>query len=186
MSTGWIVAVVVAAVVVYIVITFNRLIRARNMVREAWSGIDVQLTRRSNLIPNLVETVKGYASHERGLFEEISARRAASQNAGGVAAKSTTETELQGSLGRLMAVAEAYPELKANKNFLDLQQQLAEIEDQLQMARRYYNATVRDFNTEVRQFPDSLIAQPAGMREEPFFQAEEAARAAPVVSLARS
>lgn len=183
MRTSWIIIAVVVAVALYAIYVFNRLVRGRNMVREAWSGIDVQLTRRSDLVPALVETVKGYAAHERQLFEEIAARRSASLGAASVPAKSATETELQGSLGRLMAVAEAYPELKANKNFLQLQQQLAEIEDQLQMARRYYNATARDFNTDVRQFPDSLVAMPAGMREEPFFQADEAAKAAPVVKV---
>jgi LemA protein len=180
---NWIALAVLAAVIVYGVVVFNRLIRARNMVREAWSGIDVQLKRRSDLIPPLVETVKGYAAHERQLFEEITAKRNASLGAGGVQAKSAAEGALQGSLGRLMAVAEAYPQLKANQNFLELQKQLAEIEDQLQMARRYYNATVRDFNTDVRQLPDSLVAGAARMREEPFFQADDASRAAPVVSM---
>ncbi len=183
MRTSWVILAAVAAVALYAIYVFNRLVRARNMVREAFSGIDVQLRRRSNLVPNLVETVKGYASHERKLFEEISVRRAASLGAGGVQAKFAAEQNLQGSLGRLMAVAEAYPELKANQNFLALQQQLAEIEDQLQMARRYYNATVRDFNTDVRQLPDSLIASVAGMREEPFFQGDAADAAAPVVNL---
>ena len=183
MRSSWIIIAVVAAIALYAIYVFNRLIRGRNMVREAWSGIDVQLTRRSDLVPALVETVKGYAAHERQLFEEVASRRRASLGAGNVQMKSATETELQGSLGRLMAVAEAYPELKANKNFLQLQQQLAEIEDQLQMARRYYNATARDFNIDVRQFPGSLVATTAGMREEPFFQADEAAKAAPVVKI---
>src|SRR5262249_1425799 len=134
----WMVIALVAALLVYAVWAFNRLIRARNMVREAFSGIDVQLKRRSGLVPALVETVKGYAKHERDLFADIAAKRSASLAAGGVSAKEKAEGELQGSLGRLMAVAEAYPELKANQNFLELQKQLAEIEDQLQMARRYY------------------------------------------------
>src|SRR5437868_1916017 len=132
-SMTWIIAAVVVALAVAAVVMFNRLIRSRNMVREAWSGIDVQLRRRSDLIPNLVETVKAYASHERGVFEDITAKRATTMAAQGVAQTASSERDLQGALGRLLAVAEAYPQLKADQNFLSLQQQLAEIEDQLQM-----------------------------------------------------
>jgi LemA protein len=181
--TSWIILAVVALIALWAIVVFNRLIRGRNMVREAWSGIDVQLKRRSDLVPNLVETVKSYASHERTLFEEITKQRAASIAAADVAAKSATEAELQGSLARLFAVAEAYPELKAAGNFLTLQHQLAEIEDNLQMARRYYNGTVRDFNISVHTFPDALVASPLGFREQPFFQADAASTAAPVVKL---
>src|SRR5476649_1545671 len=165
MQTEWIVIAVLALIGLYAIVVFNRLIRGRNLVREGWSGIDVQLRRRSDLIPNLVEIVKGYASHERGLFEDIAAEQA-----------------LQGSLGRLFAVAEAYPELKANQNFLELQKQMAELEDQLQMARRYYNGTVRDFNIVIQSFPDVLLARLTGFHEEHFFQADAEAAANPSVS----
>ena len=182
-STTWIVVAVVVVLAVFAIVVFNRLIRARNMVREAWSGIDVQLRRRSDLIPNLVETVKAYAGHERGVFDDITARRAASVAAQGVAQTASSETALQGALGRLLAVAEAYPQLKADQNFLKLQTELSEIEDELQMARRYYNGTVRDFNIAIQTFPDVLIAHAVGMHEEHFFEADAASKAAPVVSL---
>ena len=182
-SFGWIVVAVVVALAIFVIVIFNRLIRARNMVREAWSGIDVQLRRRSDLIPNLVETVKAYAGHERGVFAEITARRAASVSAQGVAQTASSETALQGALGRLLAVAEAYPQLKADQNFLKLQTELSEIEDQLQMARRYYNGTVRDFNIAIQTFPDVLIAHAAGMHEEHFFETDAASKVAPTVSL---
>lgn len=184
MPTHWIVIACVAVVAVYAVLVFNRLIRARNLVREGWSGIDVQLRRRNDLIPNLVETVKAYAAHERGVFEEIAAKRTASLAGNGAQQKAAAEGELQGSLGRLLAVAEAYPQLKADQNFLKLQEELATTEDELQMARRYYNGTVRDFNIAVRQFPDLLIAAPLGMREEHFFETDAASKALPRVSLA--
>jgi LemA protein len=182
MSTQWIVIGVLAVIAIYAVVIFNRLIRGRNLVREGWSGIDVQLRRRSDLIPNLVEIVKGYARHERGLFEDIAAKRTSAISADGVSAKGAAEQALQGSLGRLFAVAEAYPELKANQNFLELQKQMAELEDQLQMARRYYNGTVRDFNTSIQTFPDVLLSRPWGFQEEHFFQADAASVAAPNIS----
>jgi LemA protein len=182
-SLTWTIVSVVFALIVAAIVIFNRLIRARNMVREAWSGIDVQLRRRSDLIPNLVETVKAYAGHERGVFDEVTARRAASVAAQGVAQTASSESALQGALGRLLAVAEAYPQLKADQNFLKLQTELAEIEDQLQMARRYYNGTVRDFNIAIQTFPDVLIAHVAGMHEEHFFETDAASKVAPTVSL---
>ena len=173
---------VLAVIAIYIIVVFNRLIRGRNLVREGWSGIDVQLRRRSDLIPNLVEIVKGYAGHERTLFEDIAAKRTSAIAADGVAQKSTAEHALQGSLGRLFAVAEAYPGLKANQNFLELQKQMAELEDQLQMARRYYNGTVRDYNIGIQTFPDVLIARVTGFREEHFFQIDAASAANPNVN----
>jgi LemA protein len=163
-------------------VIFNHLIRGRNLVREGWSGIDVQLRRRSDLIPNLVETVKAYAAHERGLFEEIAANRTSAINATGVAGKAAAEKELQGSLRRLFAVAEAYPQLKANQNFLALQNQVAELEDQLQMARRYYNGTVRDYNISIQSFPDVLIARMASFNEEHFFQTDAESAVLPSVN----
>jgi LemA protein len=180
----WIVIGVIAAIIIAAIVIFNSLVRMRNVVREGWSGIDVQLRRRTDLVPNLVETVKGYAAHERGLFEDVAKNRAQSIAADNVGGQAAAEKALQGSLARLFAVAEAYPELKANKNFLELQQQLAEIEDQLQMARRYYNGAVRNLNIGIESFPGVLLARPFGFREEPFFELDDRSQAAaPQVSL---
>jgi LemA protein len=180
----WTVIGVIAAITIAAIVIFNNLVRMRNVVREGWSGIDVQLRRRTDLVPNLVETVKGYAAHERGLFEDVAKNRAQSIAADNVSGQAAAEKALQGSLGRLFAVAEAYPELKANKNFLELQQQLAEIEDQLQMARRYYNGAVRNLNIGIQFFPGVLLARPLGFREESFFELDDRSQAAaPQVSL---
>lgn len=178
MNNGWIIVAVLAAIAFYVVFVFNRLVRLRNLAREGWSGIDVQLKRRSDLVPNLVETVKAYAAHERGVLEEVTARRQSSLAAPDVAGRAAAERALQGALGKLIAVAEAYPDLKADKNFLSLQQQLAEIEDQLQMARRYYNGTARNLNISIQSFPDNLFAGVFGFREQPFFELEDRAQAA--------
>jgi len=178
MSTGWILAAVAAVIALYLIVVFNRLVRQRNVVREGWSGIDVQLKRRTDLIPNLVETVKGYASHERALFEEIASRRAASVAASDVGGQASAERALSGSLGKLMAVAEGYPELKANQNFLALQNELSETEDNIQMARRYYNGAVRNLNISIQSFPDVIVARMLGFREEPFFELDSRAEAA--------
>ena len=172
---GWIVLGVVVLVLLYFVAIYNRLVRLRALVKEAFSGITVQLRRRADLIPNLVETVQGYAAHEREVFEEVSKARAASVNAGGVQATAEADAQLTGILGRLFAVAEAYPEVKANTNFLQLQDQLANIEGELQGARRYYNATVRDLNSTIQSFPPALIARPMGFAEEPFYQDDDQA-----------
>ena len=174
MRAEWIAIAVVAAVGLYAIFVFNRLVRARNMVREGWSGIDVQLRRRSDLIPNLVETVKGYAAHERALFDDIATKRNSALNATGVTGRATAEAELQASVHKMLAVAEAYPELKASQNFLELQRQLSDLEDQLQMARRYYNGTARDYNIGIQSFPDVLLARITGFREQQFFQADDA------------
>jgi LemA protein len=183
MRIEWIVLAVVIAVAIYAVAIYNRLVRQRNLVREGWSGIDVQLKRRTDLVPNLIETVKGYAAHERGVFEDLAAKRASSIAADNVPGQVAAERALHGSLGRLFAVAEAYPELKANKNFLELQQQLAEIEDQLQMARRYYNGTVRNLNIAIQSFPNNMMAGILGYRPEPFFELEDrSSTAAPTVT----
>jgi LemA protein len=183
MKTEWMVIAALVALASYAVVVFNGLIRHRNLVREGWSGVDVQLRRRSDLIPNLVQTVKAYAAHERGLFEDITQRRSATLSMAARPEKAAAEQALQGSLGRLVAIAEAYPQLKADQNFLKLQEQLAEIEDQLQMARRYFNGTVRDFNIRIQSFPDVLLARTLGFREEHFFQIDAASAAVPVVSL---
>jgi LemA protein len=183
MKAEWIVLAVLPVVAGYIVLAFNALVRAQNLVREGWSGIDVQLRRRADLIPNLVQSVKGYAAHEHNVFMDIVARRNAALTTVATAEKAVAEQALQGSLGRLFAVAEAYPALKADRNFLNLQEQLAEIEEQLQMARRYFNGTVRDFNIRIQSFPDLLLARALGYREEHFFQADAEAAAVPIVSL---
>ena len=180
-----VIGALVVAAILYAILVYNRLVRSRNLVREGWSGIDVQLRRRADLVPSLTETVRGYAAHEKGLLEEIAAARERSIAARRVGEQERAERALEGALGRLLAVAEAYPELKADGGFRQLQSQLAEIEDQLQLARRYYNGTARDQNTLVQSFPGNLVARLFGFREEEFFQIEDpAARAAPQVSFA--
>jgi LemA protein len=183
----WIVLAVVAAAAVYAIVAFNSLVRTRQMANEAWSGIDVQLKRRSELVPNLVETVKGYAAHERGVLDEVTRLRGAAQAVpqGDVAARAQAEGALSGALRRLIALSENYPDLKASANFLGLQQQLADLENELQMARRYYNGAVRNLNVLVQSFPSNLIAAMAGFSTRDFFELDDAGeRAAPQVSLA--
>ena len=182
----WIVLGLVALVLLYFVAIYNRLVRLRALVKEGFSGITVQLRRRADLIPNLVETVQGYATHEREVFEEVSANRSKALSAGTVEATAQADAQMTGLLGRLFAVAEAYPELKANTNFLQLQDQLANIEGELQGARRYYNATVRDLNSTIQSFPPVLIARPMGFTEEPFYEdQDQSIQTAPKVSFAR-
>lgn len=183
---GWIILAAVVLLLLYALGIYNRLVRLRALVKEAFSGITVQLRRRADLIPNLVESVQGYAAHEREVFEEVSRARTATVNAGSVQATAQADAQMTGLLGRLFAVAEAYPELKANTNFLQLQDQLSSIETELQGARRYYNATVRDLNSTIQSFPPVLIAGPLGFKEEPFYQDEDPAiQTAPKVSFAR-
>jgi LemA protein len=183
---GWIVLGGIVLILLYVIAIYNRLVRLRALVKEGFSGITVQLRRRADLIPNLVETVQGYATHEREVFEQVSKARAATVNAGSVEATAQADAQMTGLLGRLFAVAEAYPELKANTNFLQLQDQLSNIEGELQGARRYYNATVRDLNSTVQSFPPVLIARPMGFSEEPFYQDEDQSiQTAPKVSFAR-
>lgn len=180
MRWDWVAYGIAAAVLLYVVIVFNRLVRQRNVVREAWSGIDVQLKRRTDLVPALVETVKGYATHERSLLEEVTAKRAMSIDAqaqGNVGANAQATQQLGSAVGRLIAVAEAYPDLKANTNFLKLQEQLSEIEEQLQYARRYYNGAVRNLNISIQSFPELVIAKPLGFAERPFFELDDRAQA---------
>jgi LemA protein len=176
--TKWILLAILAAAVIYIVAVFNGLVRMRNLVREGWSGIDVQLKRRTDLVPNLVEVVQGYAAHERATLEEVTRMRTASVAASDVGGQAAAERGLQASLGKLLAVAEAYPQLKADKNFLELQQQLADVEDQLQMARRYYNGTVRNLAIAIQSFPSNLLAGPLGFRAEPYFELDDRREAA--------
>jgi len=173
-----VVGVVLAAIIIG---TYNRLVRLRQNVRESWSAIDTELRRRYDLIPNLVETVKGYAAHERGTLEAvIAARNAAASNNGPPAAQAQTENMLSGALRQLFALSEAYPQLKANENFNQLQEQLNETETRISQARRFYNANVREINTAVEMFPSSLIAGMFGFRPEQYFEVEEAAARGPV------
>ncbi|MBD3362508.1 LemA family protein [Candidatus Dojkabacteria bacterium] len=152
---------------------YNGLVRLKNIVDEAWSGIDVQLKRRYDLIPNLVETVKGYAKHEKGTFEKIAQLRSTAMKADSVEKRGKAEAELTNTLKTLFAVAENYPELKANANFMSLQEELSKIETEIQGARRYYNGTVRDFNTKIQMFPANLIAGMLGFKKRDYFEADE-------------
>jgi LemA protein len=182
----WILLGAVVLLLLYGVAIYNGLVRLRALVREAFSGITVQLRRRADLIPNLVETVKGYATHERETFDAITAQRAAATSAGNVAATAQADAAMTGLLSRLMAVAEAYPELKADANFRQLQDELTAIETELQSARRYYNATARDLNTKVVSFPDMFFAGPLGFNEEPYYEdADAAIQSAPKVEFQR-
>lgn len=170
------------ALVLWFVAIYNKLIKMRNMKEEGWSGIDVQLKRRSNLIPNLIESVKGYMDHERSVLEEVTELRTQSMNASSVDAKITAESALTRSLGKLFAVAENYPDLKANQSFIDLQQQLASVEDEIQMSRRYYNGTVRNLNVGIETFPNSIVAGMFNFEKGEFFEIENAEdRAVPKV-----
>ncbi len=179
--TRWIIIAVAAAIAIYVIAVFNRLVRARQMANEAWSGIDVQLKRRSDLVPNLVETVKGYAAHERAVLDEVTQLRGAARAVPteDVAGRANAENALSGALGRLFAVAENYPDLKASGNFLDLQKELTALEDDLQMARRYYNGAVRNLNVLVQSFPSSLVASTFGFSARQFFELADAAERAP-------
>ena len=181
----WIILAVVAAVVVYAIVVFNGLVRTRQMANEAWSGIDVQLKRRSDLVPNLVESVKGYAAHERSVLEEVTDLRGAARAlpADDVVRRAQAEGALSVALGKLIAVAENYPDLKASGNFLELQQQLSDLENEIQMARRYYNGATRDYNTRLQSFPGVMLARLFGFAPSPFFEIDNAAdRIAPQVS----
>jgi len=183
---GWIIAAIAVAIVAYGVVLYNRLVHRRQMADEAWSGIDVQLKRRADLVPNLVEAVKGYAAHERDVLTTVAELRGAAQSQpdGDVAGRARIEGALSLALGRLIALAEAYPDLKASGNFLELQRELGAVETDLQMARRYYNGAVRNMNITVQSFPGNLLAGPLGFRERPFFEIADASeRAAPQVQL---
>ena len=159
-----------AVIIIWIIIIYNLFIRDKNLIKEAWSGIDVQLKRRHNLIPNLVTSVKGYSKHERDLFEEITEKRAKSTKVENVKEKAALEADLSGMIKNLFVVVEEYPDLKASQNFLDLQNQLVEIEDQLQYSRRYYNGRVRNYNIRVESFPSNIIAGIFDFKQEEFFE----------------
>ncbi|MAN45514.1 MAG: LemA family protein [Alphaproteobacteria bacterium] len=166
------------------VLIYNNLVKKSQMADNGWSDIDVQLKRRANLIPQLVSTVEGYASHEQKLFAEIATRRAEAMAAGDdVSNRSAAETALSQPVSRLVAVAEDYPELKASDNFLELQRELSDTEDKIEMARRFYNGAVRELNTSVQSFPAMLIAGPFGFRQRDYFEVDMADRAVPQIDM---
>lgn len=167
------VLIVLAIVLVFAVGVYNGLIKLKNKVNEAWADIDTQLKRRYDLIPNFVETVKGYASHEAGTLEKVVQARTQAMNAQTPHDKEAAENMLSQTLKSIFALAENYPELKANQNFLELQKTLKEIEEHIQLSRRYYNATVRDFNTKIEVFPNNLLAGILGFKKRDFFQADD-------------
>ena len=173
---GLIALAVLAAVVLYVVVVYNGLVRLRNRIENAWSQIDVQLQRRYDLIPNLVETVKGYATHEREVFERVTQARNQAIGAQGVASQAQAENAITGALKSLFAVAEAYPELRANQNFLSLQEELSATEGRIAYARQFYNDAVQSYNTKIQQFPSNLIAGPFGFKEREYFEADDTSR----------
>jgi LemA protein len=181
--TGYILLGVVVVLVLGAITIYNKLVTNKNLVAEGWSGIDVQLKRRNDLIPNLIVSVKGYMGHERGVLEQVTELRTKSQAAQGVADKAQVEGALGAALGRLFALAENYPDLKASQNFIELQKSLADIEDQIQLARRYYNGTARNFNILIQSFPSNLMASAFGFTTVEYFEIEDAAeRAVPKVA----
>lgn len=184
--TTWIVLLIAVAIGLYIAVIFNRLVRTRQMAREGWSGIDVQLKRRSDLVPNLIDSVKGYVAHERDVLTRVTQLRGAARAlpADAIDQRGQAEGALSLALGRLIAVAEGYPDLKASGNFLDLQQQLSDLENEIQMARRYYNGAVRNLNILIESFPSNLVAGSFGFARADYFELNDAAeRAAPAVVL---
>jgi LemA protein len=179
----WIVLAVVVVVGLALVLLYNRLVRLRNRVDNAWAQVDVQLRRRYDLIPNLVETVKGYAAHERATFEEVTRARTRAQEAQTVAQQAEAENVLTAAIGRLFAVAEAYPELRASENFQRLQEDLTDTEGRIAVSRQVYNDTVLTYNTAVQTLPAAIVAGAMGFATKPFFEVEEPVREAPAVRL---
>lgn len=171
-----IIGAVLLLLVFYAIGIYNRLVKGKNLVAEGWSGIDVQLKKRYDLIPNLVETVKGYAAHEKETFENVTRARTAAQQATTVEAHQAAEKQLSSALMNLIAVAERYPDLKANTNFLELQTALGQVEGDIEKARRYYNGTVREQNTLIESFPSNLIANAFGFVRSVFFELEDQAQ----------
>jgi len=180
MSSEFLIVVVILGMATLAVLValgiYNRLVRSQERTREAWSGIDVQLRRRASLVPNLVETVKGYASHERGVFEGVTRARGALQDAKGVAESAKANQALTGALGRLFAVVENYPELRASSNFQDLQDELSDIEEKIAYARQFYNRNTAEFNARIRSVPDIAVASIMKLERFEFFEAEEEMR----------
>ncbi|OGZ23711.1 MAG: hypothetical protein A3A08_01255 [Candidatus Nealsonbacteria bacterium RIFCSPLOWO2_01_FULL_41_9] len=175
-----IILAIVGVIALWLILTYNRFIALRNRVKEAWSDIDVQLKRRYDLIPNLVETVKGYAAYESGVFEKVTEARTRAMGAQGLKEKGEAENMLSSTLKSLFAVAENYPDLKASANFLELQRELTDTEDKIQAARRFYNGTVMELNNKVQSFPANVVANTFKFKQAEFFQLEEAAAKEPV------
>ncbi|MDN5274856.1 MAG: hypothetical protein JWP06_757 [Candidatus Saccharibacteria bacterium] len=175
MTTLWIVLGIIAVLAIFVWMTYNGLVTLKIRVDEAWSDITVQLKRRLDLIPNLVNSVKGYAAHESGVFEKVTEARANALNAQGVKETAAAENQFEGALKSLFAVAEAYPDLKANQNFLQLQQELVDTEDKIQASRRFYNGGVRDLNTKIQVFPNNIFAGMLGFKQREFFEVEDMA-----------
>ena len=173
-----IILVVIAVVVIYLWSVYNGLATARVRIKEALSGIDVQLKRRTDLIPNLIETVKGYVKHEKGVFEKVTQARSALMSAKGPGEKAAANNMLEGALKSLFAVAEAYPDLKASENFKELQTELTDTEDKIAYSRQFYNANVRDYNTMIVTFPNTLVARSFGFTEAEIFEADEESKKA--------
>ena len=180
MSATFIVLIIIGLVLVWIIFAYNAFIRVINRAKEAWADIDVQLKRRYDLIPNLVNTVKGYAQHESSAFENVTKARSTAMGAGNIAEKGKAENMLSGALKSIFAIAEAYPDLKANQNFLELQRELSDTENKIQAARRFYNTNVRDLNTKIESFPNNIIASFFHFLTMEFFQLEEATAKEPV------
>jgi LemA protein len=174
--TTFIVIGVVALLLLYVIVTYNGLVRLRNRIQNAWAQIDVQLRRRYDLIPNLVETVKGYAAHEKGTFEAVTQARANAINAEGPAAQAQAENMISGALKSLFAVSEAYPDLKANQNFLSLQEELSGTEGRISYARQFYNDAVLRLNTKIQSFPSNILAGMFGFKEHEYFEADDTSR----------
>lgn len=183
--TGLYLLAAVALAAIIVIVLFNQLIAKRQMVNNGWADIDVQLKRRADLIPQLVTTVQAYAAHERSLFEEVAERRNAALAAGdNAAARGVAESELSRPVGRIIALAEAYPDLKANQNFLDLQNELSDTESKIEMARRFYNGAVRELNTAVESFPSNIVAGLFGIAKRAFFEITNAGdRAVPTLGI---
>ena len=182
MTAVWIILAIVVLIAIGIVVSYNRFVSQRNLIRDSWANIDTELRRRYDLIPNLVETVKGYAAHERETFEAVTKARAQAQSAQGPAAQGAAEGILSQALGRLFAVAEAYPELQADENFRQLQTELAETENRIAVSRQVYNDTVLTYNNAIQTVPGVLVAGPLGFAKKDFFEVEEGAREAPQVA----
>lgn len=176
MSSIWFIVIPVVLVLGYIFVVYNGLVTARVRIKEAWSGIEVQLKRRSSLIPNLIETVKGYAKHEKAVFENVTKARSALLGAKGPKEAAGAENMLTGALKTLFAIAEAYPNLKASENFKELQEELSDTETKIAASRQFYNANVLDYNTKIKVFPSMILANLFGFTEEEFFEAEEEAK----------
>jgi LemA protein len=176
--TGWIILGVIVVIALYLIVVYNRLVTLRQVVNQSWSDISVQLKQRHDLVPNLVETVKGYASHERGTLEAVTQARNAAVAANNPQAQAAAENMLSGALRQLFALSEAYPDLKANQNFQQLQTELADLENKIAASRRFFNNAVQEYNASIQQFPAVVIAGPMGFTERTFFELDEGERTA--------